>query len=274
LGTEKVYAMSVKRSPEMVLVGYFLARSGRHAESGTLPPLQLDTNHWNRAYAAFFAALGGGRTLQTFSNSLKNARDLFDARVDSGRVGWRQRGSDREPLPLTNEAQRVFERWEDASDEELWETVAQYADIAATQVTTSVLTDALAEFGPDEQVQARTEGGRRVVVSTRIERDPRLRDDAIRLHGTSCIVCGFNYGEVYGDWGDGFVEVHHLDPIGDSETETRATDPAKDLTVLCANCHRMVHRRRGLVLSVHELRTKIDGEAARAWATGLISGSE
>ena len=103
--------MSVKRSPEMVLVGYFLARCGRRTESASLPPVQLDTDHWNRAYAAFFASLGGGRTLQTFSNSLKNARDLFDARVDSGRVGWRQMGDDREPLPLTTEAKRVFDRW-------------------------------------------------------------------------------------------------------------------------------------------------------------------
>ena len=76
----------------MVLVGYFLARCGRRGDSETLPPAQLDTDHWSRAYTAFFAALSGGRTLQTFANSLKNARDLFDARVDSGRVGWRQGG--------------------------------------------------------------------------------------------------------------------------------------------------------------------------------------
>lgn len=51
--------MSVKRSPDMVLVGYFLARCGRRTESESLPPTQLGTDHWNRTYAAFFASLGG-----------------------------------------------------------------------------------------------------------------------------------------------------------------------------------------------------------------------
>ena len=261
--------MSVKRSPEMVLVGYFLSRCGRRTDTASLPPGQLETEHWNRAYAAFFASLGAGRTLQTFCNSLKNARDLFDSRFDSGRVGWRQADVEREPLPLTTEAQRVFDRWESESDAELWSAVGRFADVNATRMDSSVLNDALAELGPDELCQARTEGGRRVVISTRVERDPRLRQDAIRVHGSTCVVCGFNYGTIYGDWGDGFIEVHHLVPIGGSTTETRSTDPANDLTVLCANCHRMVHRRRGMVLTTEELRAKINRDAVRDWASSL-----
>ncbi|EPR65481.1 hypothetical protein ADICYQ_5402 [Cyclobacterium qasimii M12-11B] len=35
------------------------------------------------------------------------------------------------------------------------------------------------------------------------------------------------------------------------------TSPAEDLTVLCANCHRMVHRRKDIVLSLEELKQKI-----------------
>jgi predicted HNH restriction endonuclease len=39
-----------------------------------------------------------------------------------------------------------------------------------------------------------------------------------------------------------------------AEHGVRKTDPKRDLTVLCSNCHRMVHRRRTVCLSLEELR--------------------
>lgn len=38
---------------------------------------------------------------------------------------------------------------------------------------------------------------------------------------------------------------------------TRKTNPTEDLAVLCANCHRMVHRKRDTALTLDELRSKI-----------------
>lgn len=37
----------------------------------------------------------------------------------------------------------------------------------------------------------------------------------------------------------------------------RETDPKLDLAELCANCHCMVHRRRDTVLTLDELRAKL-----------------
>jgi predicted HNH restriction endonuclease len=87
------------------------------------------------------------------------------------------------------------------------------------------------------------------------ERDPKLREDALSIHGLDCMACGFNFERAYGPWGKGFIEVHHVVPL--AEAGRSETNPATDLIVLCANCHRMVHRKRGVCLSLDELRAQI-----------------
>lgn len=104
--------------------------------------------------------------------------------------------------------------------------------------------------------QSRTEGGRKIYISSRTERSKSLRDDAIKIHGAGCMACGFDFGQFYGPWGNGFAEVHHLVPF-QQDSQKRQTEPRWDLIVLCANCHRMVHRYSGITLSLSELRTKI-----------------
>jgi len=113
------------------------------------------------------------------------------------------------------------------------------------------------QFIPQESYVSRTEGGRKVYVSLKAERNAKLRNEAIKMHGTSCQVCGFNFEVVYGEWGEGFIEVHHLITFGNNVIEERETNPSKDLMVLCANCHRMIHRKRGTTLTLEELNEKI-----------------
>lgn len=260
--------MATKRSPEMVLAGFYLAKFGRPTEKGTLPPGRLGTDHWNSAFLVFYAALGEGRTPSTFLNSLKNARDLFDGHVDSGRVGWRQDGPQRKPLALTSEAERIFRRWDAATEVQVWEAIEPYADLGAGAAPRSVVRDLEAEIDPASRgLTARTEGGEMLVVSVRKERDPRLRGEALAFHGHKCAVCGFDFGAVYGKWGEGFAEVHHRQPLGDGPAGERETDPRTDLIVLCANCHRMTHRTKGKCLSVAELRARIDWRALNRWAS-------
>lgn len=55
----------------------------------------------------------------------------------------------------------------------------------------------------------------------------------------NCEVCEFNFATTYGERGEDYVEVHHVLPLHVSgEVETRIAD----LALLCANCHRMIHR--------------------------------
>jgi 5-methylcytosine-specific restriction protein A len=85
------------------------------------------------------------------------------------------------------------------------------------------------------------------------ERNPRLRTEAVRIHGTRCQVCDFSFAEFYGSQGEGFVEIHHLRPVAAYEGEVMV-DPAHDMAALCSNCHRMIHRNPDHPLSIEELR--------------------
>ncbi|MDB4275507.1 HNH endonuclease, partial [Akkermansiaceae bacterium] len=101
-----------------------------------------------------------------------------------------------------------------------------------------------------------TEGGLKVRISKTTERSAKLRQQALEIHGYDCQVCGFNFEELYGDWGRGFVEVHHIIPLAEFK-KRKETDAKKDLAVLCANCHRMVHRKKETTLSLGELKAKL-----------------
>lgn len=77
------------------------------------------------------------------------------------------------------------------------------------------------------------------------ERNPHLvqrKKEAIRAKtGTLCCeVCDFNFAEVYGVLGEGFAECHHIRPL--SELTTSKTTRLDELAIVCANCHRMLHR--------------------------------
>ncbi|RMD59199.1 hypothetical protein D6833_11785 [Candidatus Parcubacteria bacterium] len=74
------------------------------------------------------------------------------------------------------------------------------------------------------------------------------------------MACGFDFESVYGERGKGYIEVHHVVPISRLDGET-LVDPEKDVVVLCANCHRMVHRRKDNVLSLSELKLIIQENA-------------
>lgn len=64
----------------------------------------------------------------------------------------------------------------------------------------------------------------------RLKSDPLLR----------CEACSFSFVETYGDLGKEFVEAHHKVPLSDLEMGTKTK--VDDLAMVCANCHRMLHR--------------------------------
>lgn len=98
------------------------------------------------------------------------------------------------------------------------------------------------------------EGRRKQRLTNHYERNPKLRAAAVEYHGVTCKVCGFNFEEVYGERGKDFVEAHHLIPVSSLGKETKV-DPESDMTVLCSNCHRMIHRRKDQVLTPEDLRS-------------------
>ena len=117
--------MAVRRSEEMQLVAYALSRCSAEGKDGkfTKPPEWLRTQTWAETYAMFFPKLGDGRTLKSFANSLKNARDAFDAHLPSSRVGWVDRYGDahREDVMVG----RIMSRWHDRSSDEVQAAIFQ-----------------------------------------------------------------------------------------------------------------------------------------------------
>ncbi|HMR99624.1 MAG TPA: hypothetical protein PKE62_10230 [Anaerolineales bacterium] len=103
--------------------------------------------------------------------------------------------------------------------------------------------------------------GRKRSVSTQVyERSKKLRDIAIKHYSVDgmiiCAACGFDFYKEYGEIGRGYIEIHHQKPIcqyEEADFAQVAIDAVKDLIPLCANCHRIVHRRRGNPLSIEEL---------------------
>lgn len=56
----------------------------------------------------------------------------------------------------------------------------------------------------------------------------------------TCEVCGFNYAATCGPHGEGFIECHHTTPV--SLLQEGQPTTFDDLALVCANCHRMLHR--------------------------------
>lgn len=78
----------------------------------------------------------------------------------------------------------------------------------------------------------------------KFDRNARLAREAKRIHGYVCQVCGFNFEESYGNLGSEYIEAHHLVPLAElPEGQVVPLSPHDDFTVVCANCHRMIHRR-------------------------------
>ncbi|GAB4190985.1 MAG: hypothetical protein OHK0022_04290 [Roseiflexaceae bacterium] len=120
-------------------------------------------------------------------------------------------------------------------------------------IETIVRADLEAYIAEENDEEIFLEGGQGLRYSRYYERNPKLREAAVTYHGTTCMVCGFNFEQFYGTHGTGYIEVHHIYPISALLQQT-SVDPRTDMAVVCANCHRMIHRRHDKILSLDQLK--------------------
>lgn len=116
------------------------------------------------------------------------------------------------------------------------------------------------------------EGAEKYVLHRRKERDTKMarlaKENRLADVGSlRCDVCGFDFEKTYGELGEGYIEAHHVIPV--SELAPNAMSKVSDLALVCANCHRMLHRGKS-TLSIEELREKIAQQ--RASRSQLASG--
>lgn len=75
-----------------------------------------------------------------------------------------------------------------------------------------------------------------------IERNYKLSKKVKEIQGYICKACDVDLQSIYGVIGKNYIEAHHLVPISKLIGEKVELNARKDFTVLCANCHRMIHR--------------------------------
>ena len=153
-------------------------------------------------------------------------------------------------------------------DKLVWDQFA--ADLASLQVEADRITAAIhaapdtpGYVAPRKEEYEANEGGVIMRLHKRYERDRTLvkrKIEAASAKGlVQCEVCDFDFAVEFGDLGDGYIEVHHLQPV--HTLKKRSRTKLSDLALLCANCHRMAHRKR-TPLSLDELRAARSGQNA------------
>ena len=88
----------------------------------------------------------------------------------------------------------------------------------------------------------------------------RKKQKALELFGVlRCEVCSFDFRTCYGEIGEGFIECHHIKPL--SALAPNAKTKLADLALVCANCHRMLHRGRAWP-SLADLRCRVQNTSS------------
>jgi 5-methylcytosine-specific restriction enzyme A len=117
------------------------------------------------------------------------------------------------------------------------------------------------QFDEDDGVE---EGGLLHVQHKLYERDQsiiRQKKKAVfeKSMALKCEVCEFDFAQVYGELGNQFAECHHTKPVVKMKSGEKTKQ--SDLSIVCANCHRMLHRGRDL-LSIASLKAILSKELA------------
>lgn len=87
------------------------------------------------------------------------------------------------------------------------------------------------------------EGNLRQITVNTYERNQKARAKCIDHYGCCCAICGFNFETMYGEVGNGVIEVHHIIPLNHISGEY-VIDPIKDLIPVCSNCHTIIHKQK------------------------------
>lgn len=130
----------------------------------------------------------------------------------------------------------------------------------ATPVEELATQDESEETWPEGAAVQRTH-----MIRERDRRRARLAKERYqKKHGClRCEACGFCFEDCYGPAGAGLIECHHDRPLASLQPGEKVN--SRDLRLLCANCHRLIHHRRPW-LRVSELKALLH---ARSGPTAL-----
>ncbi len=139
-----------------------------------------------------------------------------------------------------------------------------YADSPESKVhvqrVLKLIKNGFSEELPDvDRFMSGKEGNPRLIVHLQRERNQVLvkkkKKQVLNSTGKlKCEVCDFNFQSFFGEIGEGFCEVHHLQPLSKIDGEVNTT--LEDLAIVCSNCHRILHRQNPM-LTLSQLKKAI-----------------
>ena len=115
-----------------------------------------------------------------------------------------------------------------------------------------------------DQLQKIIEGAKYKITVNAYERNPKAKKKCIEYYKklnngkVICQICGFDFGDFYGQELEGKIHIHHLKPIHEIGKEYEV-DPIKDLIPVCPNCHLVIHSKKD-GSTVNEVKKMISKE--------------
>jgi 5-methylcytosine-specific restriction protein A len=101
-----------------------------------------------------------------------------------------------------------------------------------------------------------------------IQTDPKFIKKLKKDKNYSCEACGFRYDKIYINYSEkkDYIEAHHIEPKfkvkSNVDLDKKLQRSADDFAMLCANCHRMIHRMMKLdkdrTISLEEFKKRIN----------------
>lgn len=86
-------------------------------------------------------------------------------------------------------------------------------------------------------------------------RDRKLRDMALHHAKGACSVCEVNFGQILDGLGRRVLQVHHCRQL--AATDAPRLTRLRDLAVVCANCHAMIHADPKRAMTIAALRRRL-----------------
>lgn len=103
-----------------------------------------------------------------------------------------------------------------------------------------------------QAVQSNTENKETEILVHISESNQKARTESVALHhGHKCLICDFDFVEVYGDFAKGVVHVHHVNPLPKPYDKV---DPKGDCAPICANCYSVMHFTKP-AMTIEELKS-------------------
>lgn len=103
---------NIRRSPEFEFATYYLSRCSENGD----PPKAMKTDSWPTAIALFYDAVGGGRSLSSFRNSVRVSWAVYNAHFGKEPVHIDNVGK---VAPLTRLQAEIASKWDSRSEREV-----------------------------------------------------------------------------------------------------------------------------------------------------------